>query len=163
MFINVIPPYICNCIIISFTSSCTCCFSNYTQQFQNKEVICSQSCQNFQIRNLIYIHIELRNINIPELQIPVPTLASKGGGVPRVAISAFPPGFRGFKYLFPISAFVICLISVSAHVWFPFSALQKLPISAFRQTGKPPPLYCEHAESIRKICSGDLSYYELNI
>ena len=77
------------------------------------------------------------------------------------AQSAFPrgwtPGWRfplfrlilgSFKYLFPISASVICLISVSAHVWipisalknrrFPFSALQKLPISAFCQTGKPP-------------------------
>ena len=74
--------------------------------------------------------------------------ARNRGRFPRVAISAFPPGFREHRYLFPNSAFIICLISVSAHVWipisasknqiFPFSALQKLPISAFRQTGKPP-------------------------
>ena len=76
----------------------------------------------------------------------------RGNGVKRFSggfpISAFHLFLGSFKYLFPISAFVICLISVSAHIWipifasknrrFPFSALQKLPISAFRQTGKPP-------------------------
>ena len=62
--------------------------------------------------------------------------ARNRGRFPRVAISAFPPGFR---YLFPISAFVICLISVSAHhVWIPISASKNCPFPLSAKLGNPP-------------------------